>query len=373
MLSTSQLDYDLPADRIATRAAEPRDSARMLVVSRSDPSFVEHATVKDVPRFLAPGDLAVFNRSRVLRARIRGHRVDSGGVVEGLFLERAPESRSQWRMLLKSNGKLRPGLVIQLEAAHGGATAQRLELIDRDEATWIVQPEPSVDDPASLLEQIGLTPLPPYILSARRTKHESVSDDDDRRHYQTVYAEHAADSVGDGSVAAPTAGLHFTPALLEKLRRRGVQEAFVELDVGWGTFQPVQAANLEDHPMHRERCRISAEVVRLIRDGKSKGGARRIVSIGTTTARTLESIPDPLEQWTDTGWVGETDLLIAPGHSWRHVDVLLTNFHLPRSTLLAMVGALFPEGVERLLELYRIAIEREYRFYSYGDAMLILP
>lgn len=373
MLSTSQLDYDLPADRIATHAAEPRDSARMLVVSRSDRSYMEHAIVRDVPQFLAPGDLAIFNRSRVLRARIRGHRVDSGGVVEGLFLERTQGSQSRWRVLLKSNGKLRPGLVIQLEAAHGGAPVQRLELIDRDEATWIVQPEPPVDDPASLLEQIGLTPLPPYILSARRMKHESVSDDDDRRHYQTVYAEHAADSVGDGSVAAPTAGLHFTPELLEEIRRRGVREAFVELDVGWGTFQPVQEAFLEDHPMHRERCGVSAEVIRFIQELKASDHCGRIVSIGTTTARTLESIPGSLDQWTDRGWVGETDLLIAPGHSWRHVDALLTNFHLPRSTLLAMVGALFPEGVERLLELYRIAIEREYRFYSYGDAMLILP
>ncbi len=369
MLRTDSLEYELPEELIATHAVEPRDSARLLVVSRSNASVMEHGAVRDLPRFLRPGDIAVFNRSKVLRARIRGVRKDTGGAVEGLFLEHCESARGAWRMLLRSNGRLREGFVIRLSDAEGKATDQSLRLIRKDDDAWIVEPEPRVENPAKALERVGFTPLPPYILHARKIHGENVSDAQDRVQYQTVYAAESDSAMGDGSVAAPTAGLHFTDRLLSEMADRGVREAFVELQVGAGTFKPVQTETVEAHPMHRERCAAPPEIVSTLQNR----GEGRLFAVGTTSARTLESIPEPLSQWESAGWTGSTQLLITPGYSWRFVDGMVTNFHLPRSTLLAMVGALFPDGVERLLEIYRIAIAERYRFYSYGDAMLILP
>jgi S-adenosylmethionine:tRNA ribosyltransferase-isomerase len=215
-----------------------------------------------------------------------------------------------------------------------------------------------------LLEHAGLTPLPPYILSARRSQGLEIDDEADRASYQTV----VADPERTGSVAAPTAGLHFTPRLLEALAGRGVERAAVELQVGAGTFKPVETETLEAHPMHAEACAMDERALRQVFER-----AARVVAVGSTSARTIESYASILERGERPPERLETDLLIAPGYTWKRVDALMTNFHLPRSTLLAMVSALFPEGMDRLRGIYAEAIERRYRFYSYGDAMLVLP
>lgn len=384
-LKTSDLDYQLPAGRIALTPAEPRDSARMMVVSRSDPSRVEHRTVRDLPALLGPGDVMFFNTTRVVPARLMGVRSDTGGRVEGLYLAHAPQAagssdsaamRERWIVLLRAK-RLREGIVIDLEApADGvGVAAVRLRLVARHGETagaWVVEVVgDSITDRASPLDRVGRTPLPPYILKARRDSGVNVGEEQDRCRYQTVYATRGS------SVAAPTAGLHFTPELLASLTARGVDRADVRLDVGTGTFRPIESERVEDHPMHAEWCSVEAAAARTIRSAKAPGGLGRVIAVGTTTARTLEAFADPIlhADLNGSAWPisGETRILIAPGHRWGVVDGLLTNFHLPRSTLLAMVGALFPGGVERVKELYGVAIAEEYRFYSYGDAMLVLP
>jgi S-adenosylmethionine:tRNA ribosyltransferase-isomerase len=382
-MRTEELDFDLPAGMIATRPAEPRDSARLLVVSRTDPSRMEHLRVSDLAGLLTAEDTLVYNTTRVLPARLVGHRADTGGRVEGLYLHAGaddpehvdPMGRGDSDCVVLLRGRrLRAGSEVVLHDAEGRETDIRLALQGKDEAegggAWRVR----VSAPDDLLSRAGLTPLPPYILNARAAGglDEGVTDGFDRVRYQTVYAG------TDGSVAAPTAGLHFTPGLLEALASRGVGRAEVVLHVGIGTFRPVEADRLEDHDMHAEWCRLGEGAAALLRDrvggagvsGPDGGlGDARVIAVGTTSARTLESfaaVEDP------TGWI-RTRLLIAPGYEWRVTDGLLTNFHLPRSTLLAMVGALFPGGVGRVLEIYREAMAAGYRFYSYGDAMLVLP
>ncbi|MFG0327056.1 MAG: tRNA preQ1(34) S-adenosylmethionine ribosyltransferase-isomerase QueA [Phycisphaerales bacterium JB037] len=376
-MRTDELDYHLPDELVATRPADPRDSARLLVISRSDPDRLEHRTVRDLPDLLAPGDLAVFNRSRVVHARFLGHRTDTMGRVEGLFL-REPEP-GVWVAMLKAR-RFRPGTRLALRAAASPATSPadfpptsgyELELLERadEPGAWLLRVHPA-DAPNSLevLDRVGLPPLPPYIRAARARAGDPASQLDDPRWYQTVYASEP------GSVAAPTAGLHFTPELLDALTDRGVARAEVTLHVGTGTFKPVETDILEDHPMHTEWCSIPRATLEAIR-ARRAGGSGCVLAIGTTSARTLEGfaqlearhpgepLPDHLE----------TDILISPGYAWRWTDALLTNFHLPRSTLLAMVAALLPEGIERLLEVYRVAVAERYRFYSFGDAMLVLP
>ncbi|MDG2094533.1 MAG: tRNA preQ1(34) S-adenosylmethionine ribosyltransferase-isomerase QueA [Phycisphaerales bacterium] len=341
------LDYDLPDSLIATRPVEPRDSARLMVVHCGS-GTIEHRHVSDLPTYLRSDDTIVRNRSRVLPARFRGHRVESGGVVSGLFLKE--HSEGCWLVMLKSNGRLREGVVIQLE--HSGPT---LELIERRESHWIVRPH-SDESAQQILSSCGLTPLPPYILRARGD--DDIPDEYDRERYQTIYAREP------GSVAAPTAGLHFTDSLEKTLRAEGVSFLDVILHVGPGTFAPVMTDTLDDHPMHEEWCSIDGGTLSRLTSPDRTG---RIVSIGTTTARVLESLP---EHHADGDWSGLTDLLISPPFNWRFVDVLLTNFHLPRSTLLALVAA--RTGIELMHRAYREAVDREYRFYSYGDAMLVI-
>ncbi len=359
-MRTEELDYPLPERLIATRPAEPRDACRLMVVSRSDRGLLEHARFADLPRWLTPRDVLIFNTSGVLPARLVGARKDTGGAVEGLFLR---EDAEGWRILLKSNSKLRPGQVVALGTPPLSA---EIELVARDGDGWIARlagegdPMPAV----SVLERVGSTPLPPYILRQRRVAHEAIDDDHDRLWYQTVYAR----SDESGSVAAPTAGLHFTPDLLARIASMGVARADVRLDVGVGTFKPIETEHLEDHPMHAEWVRVPGEAIDAIEKARGAGG--RAIAVGTTSVRALESVPaGHAGDWED--W---TRLMIAPGHSFARVDGLVTNFHLPRSTLLAMVGALLgPGGVERLKSLYAVAVAEGYRFYSYGDAMLILP
>ncbi|NNF44180.1 MAG: tRNA preQ1(34) S-adenosylmethionine ribosyltransferase-isomerase QueA [Phycisphaerales bacterium] len=347
------LDYDLPESLIAVRPAEPRDAARMLVVG-ADGRLEDHH-VRDLPAFLGKGDRLIFNRTAVLPARFHAQRT-TGGRLEGLFLSE-PEVGT-WRMMLKANRSPRAGDRIDLLGPDMAPAGRTLEIVERDGDAWVA----SMTPPAAatvVLPEIGLTPLPPYILRARRDRAIALDDRLDRSWYQTVYAA-ASDQ---HSVAAPTAGLHFTPALLDRIDAAGVERRFVTLHVGTGTFKPVTTENLADHPMHRESYAVPAATLAELR--KSTG---RTIAVGTTTVRTLESLPEPLPTEPITS---STDLLIAPPYRFRHVDGFLTNFHLPRSTLLALVAARL--GLQRTMEIYEEAVRRAYRFYSYGDAMLILP
>jgi S-adenosylmethionine:tRNA ribosyltransferase-isomerase len=360
-LTTAQLDYELPAERIATRPVEPRDAARLMVVHRSSET-VDHRHVRDLPELLVPGDTLVLNRTAVAPARLIGRRHDSGGRIEGLFLEEA--GHAAWLVMLRSNSRLRDGQRIDLED-QAGRPVSELELLERRAEHWLVAVR-GPGDTASILEAVGRTPLPPYIRRARGD--DEVDDASDRAWYQTVYA----DQDRCRSVAAPTAGLHFTPGLLAALEKRGIGRLDVVLHVGPGTFKPITAATPAGHVMHRERYEVPAGTVKALRERAGQVPSRRgrLIAVGTTAVRTLESLDDPLPA-ADAPISSQTDLLISPPYDFRHVDGLLTNFHLPRSTLLALVAAMV--GLPRLLALYRLAVEREYRFYSYGDAMLILP
>lgn len=342
-----ELDYDLPDDRIATTPQEPRDQARLMVV-RSTSGSIEHHRIADLPDLLEPSDMIVRNRSRVLPARLEGRRIDSGGRVSGLYLRE--QNAGTWVVMLRSNGRLRQGVEIQLEPE-----GPVLKLVERDEADWVVQVDPP-GPASSILSQCGRTPLPPYILRARGS--EEIADARDRAWYQTIYARE------EGSVAAPTAGLHFTPTLEQQLRDRGLRFLEVILHVGQGTFLPVTAPTLEAHRMHSEDCLVDRPTLESIMARERDG---RIVAVGTTTARVLESLPETIP---DGDWSASTSLMIAPPWHWRNVDVLLTNFHLPRSTLLALVAARI--GVPLMHEAYALAVKSGYRFYSYGDAMLLL-
>lgn len=349
----------------------------MLVMSRSS-DVLEHRKVRDLPDFLVSGDALVMNKTAVIPARFLGKRTDSGGKVEGLFLDE-PEAGT-WRVMLKSNGRLRPDLVIELTDGQDRPSGQVICLGERDGDEWIVHPESNLAA-QEILGVVGRTPLPPYILRSRGIRgirgirgvrgvrgDWSVDDAQDRSWYQTVYA----DPDQARSVAAPTAGLHFTPELLQALIVKGVERLEVTLDVGPGTFKPITTPTLETHDMHRERYEVPSETLESLnamQARKKAGESGRIFAVGTTSVRTLESLPDPLP--VHESLTGTTDLLIAPPYDFRFVDGLLTNFHLPRSTLLALVAALV--GLERLLAVYEQAIREGYRFYSYGDAMLILP
>lgn len=388
-LPVDALDYELPADLIATRPAEPRDSARMMVVhlDASGTLDVEHRYIRDLPEYLNAGDALVFNTSAVLPARFFGRRVNpgsGGGRVEGLFLgmDSTGTQRGQWRVMLRSNGRLRQGTQIELRNRTDQPGGVLLTLDEKIEDGWRVSVSGPGDlHPAAVLDRLGMTPLPPYILRARQSKavHMDVAsppldaDDLDRAWYQTVYANPAQ----RGSVAAPTAGLHFTDDLLTVLAGNSVERVDIVLHVGHGTFKPVTAPTLAEHDMHVESFVVPASARAQLAEmlAHRRHGCRcsgRIIAVGTTTVRVLESLdPDDLVTTAPSDLFGETSLLIAPPYRFRHLHGLLTNFHLPRSTLLALVAAMV--GLDRLHDLYREAIRHRYRFYSYGDAMLILP
>jgi len=402
MLATAALDYVLPEELIAMSPVSPRDSARLMVLKRSDPSYVEHVHVRDLPGVLGPRDLLVVNTTRVLPARFRAVRADSGGRGEGLFIAERSVGTSEsgtglvWQVLLKMR-RVKPGVEVNLElnTPSGGRSGVWLKLIERvtrgDDAAragasdegadgWLVAVvhDRSLDGQATtkmVLDRVGLPPLPPYILASRKRHELAMEDARDRETYQTVYAAGGKDeSHGSGSVAAPTAGLHFTPELLARLSAAGVARAEVVLHVGMGTFKPVETEFVEQHAMHAEWCSVPGETVRAM----SGDEARRVVAVGTTTARTLESYASLEEMRSHPE--RSTRILITPGYHFKHVGALMTNFHLPRSTLMAMVGAFMDDddsargaGLERLIGAYRVAIEMKYRFYSFGDAMLIVP
>lgn len=359
-MKTSDLDFELPLDRIATEPAEPRDSARLLVVRRESDTL-EHRHFRDLPDIdgaLRPGDLLVFNETRVLPARFSAIRANTGGRVTGLYLQ--SPAPGQWEVMLESGGRLQTGETIALTS-----TAHLTLLDKRDQGLWLAELH-SDDSTEALLSQIGHTPLPPYILKQRKAQHEAIDRPTDATRYNTIYAQQP------GSVAAPTAGLHFTEGLLQRIDAMGVQRAAVTLHVGLGTFAPVRSDTLESHTIHREAISISAATLAKIKATRQAGG--RVIPIGTTTVRALESLP---ADWAELAannrsYVADTSLYILPGFQFRFADALVTNFHLPQSTLLALVASLPGLDVPRLLAVYRQAIAEQYRFYSFGDAMLIL-
>jgi S-adenosylmethionine:tRNA ribosyltransferase-isomerase len=365
MLPTQALEYDLPEALIARHPAEPRSTARLMVV-RDD--SVEHLRIADLPDLLLPSDALVMNRTSVLPARFVGRNADTGGKTEGLWLGDVTleGGRPGWQMLLKAR-RLREGKRVTLLAPDGTDSCVTLRLLGRSKVDGLWQAEVEGAHGRStpaVLDEVGLTPLPPYIRSARFRAGEDVADARDRADYQTAIARASGSGPIAGSVAAPTAGLHFSPELLGAIDRAGVRRGEVVLHVGAGTFKPVETEYVQQHPMHREWCSLAEAAWALDHPG-------RVVAVGSTSARTLETFAQHTGDASE-GWL-ETDLLIAPGYAWKRVDALLTNFHLPRSTLLAMVGALVPGGIERLRALYAEAVALEYRFYSYGDAMLIVP
>ncbi|MCO6456164.1 MAG: tRNA preQ1(34) S-adenosylmethionine ribosyltransferase-isomerase QueA [Pirellulaceae bacterium] len=346
-----QYDFALPKELIAQHPLPHRADARLLIVDRRS-GQLNHAHVRDLPELLSPGDCLVLNDTRVLAARLVGRREGTGGRWFGLFL--AGDSSGHWHVLSKTRGKLRAGEAVLVEG-RGTNEELRLKLVQRlEDGGWLAQPtgHHAGQSPLGLLERFGRVPLPHYIRDAEM-------EDSDRDDYQTVYAARP------GAVAAPTAGLHFTPDLLERLQRAGIQRVMVTLHVGAGTFRPITAQRLEEHQMHGEWCAIEAAAVERLEAVRAAGG--RIVAVGSTSVRVLETAAC---DGTLRPWQGETRLFIRPPYQFRAVDALMTNFHLPRSTLLVMVRTFGGDALLR--RAYEQAIEQRYRFFSYGDAMLIL-
>ncbi|MGE3808998.1 MAG: tRNA preQ1(34) S-adenosylmethionine ribosyltransferase-isomerase QueA [Gemmataceae bacterium] len=337
-------DYELPAALIAQVPSAVRDQSRLLVVRREDASLAHHR-FHELPGFMRAGDLLVLNDTRVLPARLLGRREKTGGRWEGLFLGTLPDGT--WELLTKTRGRLEAGEQVIVEP--GGLA---LTLIGKAEEGHALFRPAEPGTPEELLERHGQVPLPPYI-------RKGVAGSEDRERYQTVYARRP------GAVAAPTAGLHFTPAILQALAEKDVERAYTTLHVGLGTFQPIQEEDFTAHRMHREWGELPAETAKKVIDCKARGN--RVVAVGTTTVRVLETVAarGPIRAWS-----GETELFIRPPYTFGAVDVLVTNFHLPKSTLLLLVSAF--AGSELIRRAYQAAIEERYRFYSYGDAMLIL-
>lgn len=345
-MQTNDLDFHLPEDLIAQTPAERREQSRLLHYRRTDRS-IAHRHFKDLPSLLKKGDLLVFNDARVMPARFTLTK-PTGGRVEALFLD-SPSPR-RWRVMLKNLGPVR-GDQRLVFAEDNSITAT---VLAKHEDEYEI--ELNTDEPApAVLSRFGRMPLPPYI---KRAKDHDDRDDFDRARYQTVYAKE------EGSVAAPTAGLHFTPELIDQLSSIGVERAFVTLHVGMGTFKPISTDALSEHRMHTERYTISPAAADAINAAKREG--RRVIAVGTTAARVLESqrAGAPIAPKT-----GETAIFIYPPYDWRFVDAMITNFHLPRSTLIALVAAMV--GLDEQRRIYATAIEQRYRFFSYGDASLI--
>jgi len=340
-MKTSDFDYDLPADFIAQTPLEPRDAARLLVLHREE-GYLEHAIFHDLGQYLRAGDVLVLNETRVIPARLFARKVPTGGRVELLLLNRLDERT--WEALAGGKG-MRLGRELQVEA---GPRAEIVAVLDGSRRLV------SFAEPIeTYLGQAGHVPLPPYI-------HAKLSNPE---RYQTVYA------CQPGSAAAPTAGLHFTPELIARLQALGVSFARVVLHVGLDTFAPVTEDNPQQHKIHSEWCQVSLQAVETIQRARQRGG--RVIAVGTTSVRTLESAASKAPLGEVVGaFEGPTDLFILPGYHFQVVDAMITNFHLPRSTLIMLVSAF--AGRERILEAYETAKREGYRFYSFGDAMLIL-
>jgi S-adenosylmethionine:tRNA ribosyltransferase-isomerase len=355
-VKTAEFDYHLPLERIAQVPVEPRDTAGLMILDRAS-GEIEHRIFREVGDYLRPGDLLVFNDTRVFPARLFARKARSGGRAEILLLE---ETRpGTWSGLVRGH-RIRAGTVLELQDQTSRPTGIRATITEMGE-----EGQRSIEfshPPAEWLRRLGHLPLPPYI------RHYSG----DPERYQTVYARH------EESAAAPTAGLHFTADLLLRLRSMGVGQAYITLRIGLDTFKPIESAEIAAHTIHTEWAQLTPETARQINETRLSGG--RIVAVGTTAVRTLETAalrqnPKPCQApacgWsTVTAFEGPTDLYITPGHRFQAVDALITNFHLPRSTLLVLVSAF--AGCDTIRRAYAEAIRRNYRFYSFGDAMLIL-
>ncbi len=339
-MRTSDFYYDLPPELIAQTPLEKRDNSRLMTLSRTT-GEVGHRHFYELPELLQPGDCLVLNNSRVIPARLIGHR-DTGGAVEVLLL--IDRGGDVWECLVRPGKKCRPGA--KLIFGDGKLTATVEEVLEGGNRLVHFRYQGIF---LELLEELGRMPLPPYI-------KEELQEAD---RYQTVYSKIS------GSAAAPTAGLHFTPELLEELQQKGVQLAYVTLHVGLGTFRPVKAESLEEHQMHAEFCQIPQETADLINRTRQNGG--RVICVGTTSCRTIES--QAAEDGTLTASAGWTSIFIYPGYRFKVLDGLITNFHLPESTLVMLVSAL--AGRDQVLEAYRQAVEARYRFFSFGDAMFL--
>lgn len=364
-------DYELSPEYIAQNPAVPRDSSRLLVVD--SPNSHQHRIFRDLPDLLEPGDLLILNNTRVLPARLFGHK-PNGPAVEILLMEE--KQHNCWLALVKPGKRLKLGAKIEFdpiapecpeeEAAGPCCCVPEAQMPDRHRltATVIARDDatggrllefdlPTETSLIPFLDEYGHVPLPPYIDKSQASPEQ----------YQTVYAEKL------GAVAAPTAGLHFTEELFTRLEQRGIEKAFVTLHVGVGTFRPVEVADVTTHQMHHEWVEVPLATVEKIRETQARGG--RIIAVGTTAVRALEGAAAASDDFSLQPFCGPTNLFIYPGYKWRVVEGMITNFHLPRSTLMMMLSAMI--GRSRLLDLYLIAIEHHYRFYSFGDAMLILP
>ena len=376
-MKVSDFNYELPEELIAQDPLERRSDSRLMVLNRKK-NTIEHRTFRDITEYLAPGDCLVVNDTKVIPARLLGVKPDTGAAVEVLLLRNRGDN--VWEALVRPGKKLRPGAVVSF--GDGLLTGTIEQVLDDGNRLVRFSYEGIWEE---LLDRLGEMPLPPYITHKLQ----------DKDRYQTVYATH------EGSAAAPTAGLHFTPVLLAELEAKGVRIARLTLHVGLGTFRPVKAETIEEHHMHSEYYELSQEAADLINQTKAEGG--RVISVGTTSTRTLETVANALEAkaaglWNEeegmpsnmadivarnasaasqnasfiplqacSGW---TDIFIFPGYRFRVVDSLITNFHLPQSTLIMLVSAFYDR--EHVLEAYRTAVEEKYRFFSFGDAMLLL-
>lgn len=337
-MEVTDFDYDLPEELIAQTPVEPRDSSRLLVMDKKT-GELEHRHFYDLPEYLKPGDLLVFNDTRVIPARLHGVKT-TGAHVEVFLLTR--KNATDWEVLVKPGKKLQKGAQIKFSEE---LSCEILDTTDFGGRIARFHYEGIFEE---ILDRLGETPLPPYI-------HEKLKDSE---RYQTVYNRER------GSAAAPTAGLHFTKELLKKIKDMGVEEVFVTLHVGLGTFRPVNESRIEDHKMHREFYTVSQEAADAINKAKREG--RRIIAVGTTSVRTLESAGASGEMKAGGSW---TSIFIYPGYQFRFVDALVTNFHLPQSTLIMLVSAL--SSRENILHAYKVTVQEKYRFFSFGDAMFI--
>jgi S-adenosylmethionine:tRNA ribosyltransferase-isomerase len=338
------LDYELPDRLIAQEPCAERDHSRLLMLERAGTAVI-HRLFSDLPELLAPGDLLILNDTKVLPARLVGRRARTGGNWEGLFLRQLPDGL--WELLCQTRGRLSPGETLLL---HSGS--MHLHLVSQSPSGhWLARPSQPGAAPDWLASH-GQVPLPRYIRKGRALP-------DDSARYQTIFARQP------GAVAAPTAGLHFTPLLFERLKQRGIEWAFVTLHAGLGTFQPMRTTNFTQHRLHREWGQLPPETVQAIT--RCRARHHRIVAVGTTSVRVLETVA---ASGGIRPWSGETELFIYPPYRFEVVDALVTNFHLPRTSLLLLVSAF--AGADRIRRAYEMAIEQQYRFYSYGDAMLIV-
>ncbi len=341
-MKRSDFYYDLPEELIAQTPVEPRDSSRLMHIDRKT-GKIEHSIFRDLPSFLKKGDLLIVNDSRVIPARLYGQKKETGGAIEFLLLEQ--KTNQNWEIICRPAKKAKPGA--RFVFGNGLLEAEVLEILDDGKRLVKLECEGSI---YHVLDQIGQMPLPPYITEQLK----------DKERYQTVYSEVS------GSAAAPTAGLHFTPELMKQIEAMGIHIAHVTLHVGLGTFRPVKADEITDHKMHSEHYMMSKETADLINQTKASGG--RVIAVGTTSCRTLESVFSLYGEARECH--GDTDIFIYPGYEFKCIDGLITNFHLPESTLIMLVSAFL--GYDKTMHAYKVAVDEKYRFFSFGDAMAII-